>query len=148
MKRTAFQQAYADANPTCEVHAILRKHRSSVAYVGRQFQDVLATRETPAGVAVHHIFHNNRQRVDNRTNVISVCHTIHRLYYHGTMPYEPDNKLVAFHVKFIKGELNLDEFNEASGFALLGWLMMNEPNQKHWTRRFWEELVAFAEAQA
>lgn len=95
---------YREANPVCELGAMLRKAR------------LILTPDDSADI--HHIVGGNGRRWDLWSNLITVSRTVHQ-WIHA---HPIDGRLICLGHKLSKGELDLEEFRRASGMHLAGWI--------------------------
>lgn len=111
------RRSYADAHPICEFGQHLPDYFNS----GRAEE-------------CHHIATN---RHDVVSNLLRLSAENHR----WCEDFKADGRIVALYVKLVKEELDPDEFREASGVLLPGYILMQSAKLRHeWVKPLAEEL--------
>lgn len=124
----AVRKAYREANPKCEVEAIL----ASIKGWAPTFTDALE---------VHHLV-GGSGRVDVVSNLLVVS-CINHSWIEGN---PVDGRIVCAFIKQRKGELDAKNYRELFGQSLVGWLAYHEPHDMR-LRPAWVELVKSLEEE-
>lgn len=117
----SLRDSYRDANPRCELYALLKNH----LVVNHWCVKVPLSRINPdAAIEVNHIF-SNGQRPDIWPNLISVSWQVHK-WFHANLQ---EGRCVCLIAKYLKGgrDWDLEELREASGKNPLCYLDIELP---------------------
>lgn len=114
------REAYRDANPLCEF-------RKWIPELFRLPKD---------GEEINHIFSVGR-RPDTLTNLIHLSRIAHHEFFHA---HPIEGRMLSIWVKWKKNEFDNDEFKDASGMFLAGWLASRIPSMD-WVAKYRSELM-------
>lgn len=73
----------------------------------------------------HHLFGNQGQRWDLKTNIVSVQPSTHDWCHDHK--FQSDWRIIGLHLKWTKGEVLESEFKVATGRSVSGWLSLQTP---------------------